>query len=112
MSTLQDLSNIIENLTGIKKMVIVTRDGTVLLQNGDSSKRFGDYVAYAAITAEQVKPYLGFNGPYHMIMEQTSGDRILTLLNQQIIVGLDLDSHVSPAIILDRLSPVLEQINF
>lgn len=109
-NNIQDLADTIDDLTGIKKMVIVARDGTVLLQSGDLNNRLGDYIAYVAITAEQIKPYLGFNGPYHLIMEQRSGDRILTLLNEQIIVGLDLDAHVSPAIILDRLNPLIAQI--
>ena len=110
MSTLQEFKQTTENLNGIQKLVIVAHDGTVLLQNGDQSNRLGDYVAYVAITAEQLKPYLGFTGPYHLIMEQTSGNRILTLFGEQIIVGVDLDAHVSPTIILEQLTPLVNQI--
>ncbi|MCD6186761.1 MAG: hypothetical protein J7K09_01240 [Desulfuromusa sp.] len=110
MSTLQELKNIADNLTGIQKLVIVARDGTILLHSGDQSNHLGNYVAYVAITAEQLKPYLGFTGPYHLIMEQTSGDRILTLLGEQIIVGVDLEAHVSPTTILDQLAPLVDQI--
>jgi len=110
MSSLQEFKNITDDLTGIQKLVIVARDGTVLLHSGDQSDQLGNYVAYVAITAEQLKPYLGFTGPYHLIMEQTSGDRILTLLGEQIIVGVDLDAHVSPATILEQLAPLVDQI--
>lgn len=110
MSSLQEFKNITDDLTGIQKLVIVARDGTVLLHGGDQSNHLGNYVAYVAITAEQLKPYLGFTGPYHLIMEQTSGDRILTLLGEKIIVGVDLDAHVSPATILEQLAPLVDQI--
>jgi len=110
MATLEEFKNTATSLTGIKRVVVVARDGTVLLHSGKQNDRLGDYVAYIAITAEQLKPYLGFTGPYHMIMEQTSGDRIVTLLGEQTIIGLDLDSHVSPAIIIDQLAPLVDQI--
>ena len=110
MSTLQEFKRETEGLTGIQKLVIVARDGTILLHSGDQSNHLGNYVAYVAVTAEQLKPYMGFTGPYHLIMEQTSGDRILTMLGEQIIVGIDLDAHVSPTIILERLTPLVDQI--
>ncbi|MDX2479094.1 MAG: hypothetical protein QNK24_02010 [Desulfuromusa sp.] len=112
MPTLQEFKNMADDLTGINKLVVVARDGTVLLYSGNLQNRLGDYVAYVAVTAEQLKPYLGFTGPYHLIMEQTSGDRILTLLGQQIIVGVDLDAHIPPAMILDQLGPLVDQITF
>ena len=34
MSTLQEFKNITDNLTGIQKLVIVARDGTILLHSG------------------------------------------------------------------------------
>ncbi len=92
-------------------MVAVTRDGTILTKNGNRNDRLGDYIAYVVVTSEQIRPYLGFTGPYHMIMEQTSGDRILALLGEQVIVGMDLDAHVSPSIIIDRLGPVVSQLS-
>ena len=110
MSTLQDFKKLTDNLTGIQKLVIVARDGTVLLHSDDRSNRLGDYIAYVAVTAEQLKPYLGFTGPYHLIMEQTSGDRILVLLGEQVIIGVDLNAQVSPAIILEQLAPFVDQI--
>ncbi|MCW8860361.1 MAG: hypothetical protein OQK97_11760 [Deltaproteobacteria bacterium] len=110
MSSLKELEQVVNDLTGIRKMVAVARDGTLLTHNNERGDKLGDYVAFVALTAEQLKAHLGFNGPYHMILEQTSGDRILTLLGEQIILGLDLDAHVSPAIILDRLNPVFEQL--
>ncbi len=110
MSTLQEFKNITDNLTGIQKLVIVARDGTILLHSGDQSNRLGNYVAYVAVTAEQLKPYLGFTGPHHLIMEQTSGDRMLTILSEKLIVGVDLDANVSPANILEQLAPLVNQI--
>jgi len=110
MATLTELKNRIDGVTGIQQLVVVTRDGTLLLQSGDENKRLGDYVAYIAITAEQLKPYLGFTGPYHMVMEQNSGDRILTLPGKQVVIGLNLDSHVSPTVIVDQLAPLVDQI--
>ncbi len=110
MSTLKEFKRETDNLTGIQKLVVVARDGTVLLHSGDQSNHLGNYVAYVAVTAEQLKPYLGLTGPYHLIMEQTSGNRILTLLSEKIIVGVDLDTHVSPATILEQLTPLIDQI--
>jgi predicted regulator of Ras-like GTPase activity (Roadblock/LC7/MglB family) len=112
MPTLQEFKNLADDLTGINRLVVVARDGTVLLHSGNQQDRLGDYVAYIAVTAEQLKPHLAFTGPYHLIMEQTSGDRILTLLGQLIIVGVDLDAHVPPAMILDQLAPLVDQITF
>ena len=110
MSNFQELENMVNDLTGIHKMVIVARDGTMLNQGSKRNNNLANYVAYVAITAEQLRPHLGFNGPYHMIMEQTSGDKILALLGEQIILGIELDAHVSPAIILERINPIFEQI--
>lgn len=110
MSTLQEFKKLTDNMTGVQKLVIVARDGTVLLHSSDGNNRLGDYIAYVAVTAEQLKPYLGFTGPYHLIMEQTSGDRILTLLGEQVIIGVDLNAQVSPALILEQLVPLVDQI--
>ena len=110
MATLNELKKQIESVTGIRQLVVVTRDGTLLLQSGNKNKRLGDYVAYIAITSEQLKPYLGFTGPYHMVMEQSSGDRILTLPAKQVVIGLNLDSHVSPTMVVDQLSHLVDQI--
>ncbi|SDZ81597.1 hypothetical protein SAMN05660420_00450 [Desulfuromusa kysingii] len=110
MATLQEFKKQSDNMTGIQELVIVARDGTVLLQSGGQSKYLGDYVAYVAVMAEQLRPHLGFTGPYHLIMEQTSGERILTLLGEQIIVGFDLSSNVSPAKILEQFGPLVDQI--
>lgn len=110
MSTLQEFKIQTDTLTGIQKLAVVARDGTVLLHSGELSKTLGDYAAYVAVMAEQLKPYLGFTGPYHLIMEQTSGDRILTLLGKQIIVAIEIRANVSPAIILEQLRPIVDQI--
>ena len=110
MSTLQEFKNLTDTLTGIQRLVVVTRDGTLLLHDGELSNYLGNYVAYVAIMAEQLRPHLGFTGPYHLIMEQTSGDRILTVLGNQIIIGVDLSATVSPAIILEKLNPLIDQI--
>ncbi|MCK4503347.1 MAG: hypothetical protein KAU22_09955 [Desulfuromonadales bacterium] len=110
MSTLEEFKAMTEGLAGVQKLVIVARDGTVILHSRDQGGNLGNYVAYVAVTAEQLKPYLGFTGPYHLIMEQGSGDRILTLLGERIIVGVDLDAHVSPTIIIDQLTPLIDQI--
>jgi hypothetical protein len=110
MSTLQDFKNKTDQLAGIQRFVVVARDGTLLLHSGQQNNRLGDYIAYIAITAEQLRPHLGFTGPYHMIMEQSSGSRIVALLGQQIIVGIDLDANISPAIVIDQLTPVVDQI--
>ncbi len=111
MSTLQEFKALTDSMAGIQKLAIVARDGTVLLHHGELSKTLGDYVAYVAVMAEQLKPYLGFTGPYHLILEQTSGDRIVTLLGEQIIVGVDINANISPAIILEQLSPIVDQIS-
>lgn len=110
MATLQEFKNQTDSMAGVKKLVIVARDGTSLLQSGELSKYLGDYVAYVAVMAEQLRPYLGFTGPYHLIMEQTSGDRILTLLGEQIIVGFDLNPNVSPANVIEQFGPLVDQI--
>lgn len=112
MPTLQEFKNLTDELSGINRLVVVARDGTVLLHSENQQNRLGDYVAYIAITAELLKPHLSFTGPYHLIMELTSGDRILILLGQQIIVGAVLDAHVPPAIILDQLGQLVDQITF
>jgi hypothetical protein len=110
MSTLQEFKHLTDTLTGIQKLAIVARDGTVLLHSGELGKTLGDYAAYVAVMAEQLNPYLGFTGPYHLIMEQTSGDRILTLLGKQIIVGVEINASVPPAVILEQLGPIVDQI--
>ncbi len=112
MSTIQKLTDTIDEIPNIREMVITTRDGRILHQKGDQCKALGNYIAYAALTSEQIKPYLGFSGPYHLIMEQTSKDKILIMLNENIIVGLDLNSQSSPAPILDKLNPLVAQITF
>ncbi|MBN1958454.1 MAG: hypothetical protein JXQ81_00665 [Desulfuromonadales bacterium] len=110
MSEFDQLEQTINQLTGIRRMVVVAKDGTRLTHHNEQGDRLGEYVAFVALTAEQLKTHLGFNGPYHIIMEQTSGDRILAILTKQFILGLDLDAHVSPAIIVDQLGHIVEQI--
>jgi predicted regulator of Ras-like GTPase activity (Roadblock/LC7/MglB family) len=110
MADFQELEKLINNLSGIRKMVIVARDGTPLNHASERNSYLANYVAYIAITAEQLRPHLGFNGPYQMVMEQVSGNKILAVLGTQMILGLELDAHVSPAIILEKINPVFEQI--
>ncbi|PLY02830.1 MAG: hypothetical protein C0622_05095 [Desulfuromonas sp.] len=110
MSSLQELKDVVSELSGVRKMVVVARDGTPLSHDGDKRDKLGAYVAYAAMTVEQMRSSLGFNGPYHMIMEQRSGEKVLALLGEQVILGLDLDAQSSTTAILDRINPVFELI--
>jgi len=110
MSTLQTFQDKAEKLTGVQQLVMVARDGTVLSTHGNKYRSLGDYVGYIAVTIVQLKPYLHFTGPYHLIMEQSSGDRIVTLLGKQVLAGIYLDAHVSPATVLEELAPIIDQV--
>lgn len=110
MRTLQECKEMVDGLTGIKKLVIVHQNGTVLLQSGSGYQQLGNYVAYIAMMTEQLKPHLSLTGPYSAIMEQTSGEQILTIFGKQLQIGLYLEAQVSPVIILDQLLPQIDQI--
>ncbi len=110
MADFQELKKELNALTGIRKVVMVAKDGTSLLRHNERTGKLGEYIAFVALTADQLKRHLGFNGPSHIVMEQSSGERILALLGEQFILGLDLDARVSPSIILDRLGPVVDRI--
>ncbi len=110
MLTLQNFIDTTEKLTGVQQIVVVKHDGTVIHKGNGDNIHLGDYVAYITVTAEQLKPYLGFTGPYHLIMEESGGNRILTLLGEHIITGIYLDAHASPATIMEQLAPIIDQV--
>lgn len=107
---MQALLDCTADLEGVHKVAVVARDGAVLLHNGDKRDHFGDYLAYTAVSAEQVRPHLGFTGPEHVIMEESSGERILILFHRQLIIGLTTSASVSPHLLLDRLLPVVGRL--
>lgn len=107
---MQALLEVTKQLEGIRKLAVVARDGAVLLHNGDRRDHFGDYLAYTAVSAEQLRPHLGFTGPDHMIMEERTGERILILFHHQLIIGLAITAGVSPHLLLDRLIPVVRRL--
>ncbi len=110
MLSMQQFTQTTEKLTGVKQLVVVSHEGNVAYRGNNQNIRLGDYIAYIVITAEQLKPHLGFTGPYHLIMEQSDGERILTILGDQIIVGICLDAHVAPTTIIDELAPLIDQV--
>lgn len=109
MTPLQQLDEGLDRLSGITRMVMTSRDGRVIRHKGEKTDQLANYVAYASVTSEQLKPYTGFHGPQHLLMEQESGDRILILPGEQIIVGLGLDMLTFPATVIDQLNPLVAQ---
>lgn len=111
MAPLQKLFEEIDRQTGIKGIVMTTCDGRMIEQRGTGGKDLGTYIAYAALTAEQIKPHLGFNGPYHLIMEPSTAGRLVIVPGKQVIIGLELDMLTSPATVLDKIGPLVAQLN-
>ncbi len=109
MSSLQNFIKATEQLDGVQQLVVVAPNGTVAYR-GNGNNRLGDYIAFLVMTTEQLKPHIGFTGPYHLIAEESTGGRILTLLGETITVGIYLDAHATPADIIEEVESTIDQV--
>ncbi|MBU0485663.1 MAG: response regulator [Proteobacteria bacterium] len=90
---------------GVQKMILISRDGTIMAQHNTVNKEFGAFIAFATSSVIKLKNALGFNGPQHIILGEKSGSKILILLGPQVIVGLEVDAQTSPGNLADELRP-------
>jgi len=93
---------------GASKMIVISRDGTIVAKK-NVEKQFGTFTAYVAIAGEQFKKYMGFNGPKHIILTQTSGDKMLVMPGPNIVVGMEVTPGVSPEELAASLRSTIAQ---
>ncbi len=110
MSKIEQLVESISSIGGITKLVIASKDGTVLSKQGVKGDQFGSVVTFIAISADHVKTTMGFTQLQHIILNRESGDKLLVMQGPQIIVGIELSSSVSPATVVDSLKAVINRV--
>ncbi|MBN1295549.1 response regulator [bacterium] len=110
MSKIEQLVESISSIGGITKLVVASRDGTLLSKQGVKGDQFGSVVTFIAISAEHVKTTMGFTQLHHIILNRESGEKILVLLGPKIIVGVELSSSVSPTGVVDSLKPIVNRV--
>lgn len=94
---------------GANKVIIISRDGTIIAQKNTSNKQFGTFTAYVAIAGEQFRKNMGFNGPKHIILTQANSEKILVIPGPNIVVGIDVASGVTPEDLADKIRPAVAQ---
>jgi DNA-binding response OmpR family regulator/predicted regulator of Ras-like GTPase activity (Roadblock/LC7/MglB family) len=94
---------------GANKVIIISRDGTIIAQKNSTDKQFGTFTAYVAIAGEQFKKNMGFNGPKHIILTQTSGEKILVIPGPNIVAGIVVASGITPEALADKIRPAVAQ---
>lgn len=94
---------------GANKVIIISRDGTIIAQKNTSDKQFGTFTAYVAIAGEQFRKNMGFNGPKHIILTQANSEKILVIPGPNIVVGIDVASGVTPEDLADKIRPAVAQ---
>lgn len=94
---------------GANKVIIISRDGTIIAQKNSTDKQFGTFTAYVAIAGEQFRKNMGFNGPKHIILTQTSGEKILVIPGPNIVAGIDVASGITPEALADKIRPAVAQ---
>ncbi len=110
MSKIEQLVESIGSLGGITKLVIASKDGTILSKQGVKGDQFGSFVTFVAISAEHVKGTMGFTVLNHLTLNRSSGEKILVLVGPKVIVGLELGSSTAPGTVVDSLKPIINRV--
>lgn len=111
MSKIEQLVESISGISGITKLVIASRDGTILSKQGVKGDQFGNLVLFVGVSTEQMRTLMGFNGPNYVVMSQSGGEKIIVLSGPKLILGLEIGSTISPTMIIDSIKPVLNRIS-
>lgn len=109
MSKIEQLVESISSVGGITKLVVASKDGTVLSKQGVKGDQFGSVVTFIAISAEHVKTTMGFTQLQHVILNREAGEKILIMQGPQLIVGMELGAAVSPGVVVDSLKPIISR---
>ena len=110
MSKIEQLVESIGSIGGITKLVIASKDGTILSKQGVKGDQFGSFVTFVAISAEHVRGTMGFTMLNNLTLNRSSGEKILILVGPKVIVGVELASSVSSSTITDSLKPIINRV--
>mgnify|MGYP001255149979 CR=1 FL=1 len=110
MSKIEQLVESISSIGGITKLVIASKDGTLLSKQGVKGDQFGSFITFIAISAEHVKGTMGFTQLHHIILNRETGEKILILTGPKVIAGIELGSTVSPVAVVDSLKPIINRV--
>ncbi len=111
MSKVEQLVESISAINGITKLVIASRDGTIVSKQGVKGDQFGNLILFVGMSTEQMRTLMGFNGPNYVVMNQSGGEKLVVLNGPKFILGIEIGSTVSPTMIIDSIKPVLNRIS-
>lgn len=94
---------------GANKIIIISRDGSIVAQKNTDNKLFGTFTAYVAIAGEQFKKNMGFHGPKHIILTQSTGGKLLVIPGPNIVVGIEVSSSVAPEVLAEKIRPAISR---
>ncbi|MFC1523963.1 response regulator [Thermodesulfobacteriota bacterium] len=103
------LAEAIDSYEGIIQMIVIARDGKVLVKKNAEVKKFGNFVAYVAGASEQAGVDMKFSKPSDIIVNQVSGEKIVVIPGPAITVGIEVEKKASPAAIANGLRPLIMQ---
>ena len=110
MAKIDQLVESISSISGITRLVIASRDGTVLAKQGVKGDQISSLTSFIAISAEHIKETMGFTTFHFAQMNQTNGEKMLVLTGNKIIVGLGISASTSVPNTVNSLKPIIDRI--
>lgn len=98
-----ELLSLILSVEGLREMAVILRDGTLLAQK-QSGDHLGALLAYMSMEFERVRTLMDWTGPTHIVINNKSGEKLIILFGQQIVVGLQTFATVSTTQVINMLS--------
>lgn len=91
------LEDILSQMTGVTKMVMISADGSVLGEKNVDNKEFKPFVTYVSVAADKMRSTLGYAElPQHIILSQAQGEKLLIMPGPSLSVGIEVHPDMSP----------------
>ncbi|HIJ79869.1 MAG: response regulator [Desulfobulbaceae bacterium] len=108
--TPQSLEEKINSTKGVNRMVLLTKDGSVLAHKNINNKEIKPFVSYVTMAADKIRNTLGYaNLPKYIIMSQVQGEKLLIIPGPAVSVGIEIAPDVSPIGIAAAISPAIAE---
>jgi len=98
-------------LPGIKKIISLTNDGTLLSSESPEDKELGAFVHMLSTMAEDLSRQLPFKGLAHVVLNQKNGDKLAILGGPEIITAVEIATGAAHQEIIDSLRPAVGKIS-
>ncbi len=96
-------------INGVVSMVVLSLEGKIVASDNSKAEEFGEFIAYTAKAGKQVQNLLGLSSAQHIIMSQPSGHKLLVIIGQEIVLGIEISTGLSPHAVVDSLKPIVKR---